>query len=41
LEEKTAGLSGILGRNLVLNGQYVPIEIGKFKEAMILQSASA
>lgn len=41
LEEKTAGFSGILGRNLVLNGQYVPIEIGKFKEAMILQSASA
>ena len=40
LEEKTAGLSGILGRNLVLNGQYVPIEIGNFKEAMILRSAS-
>lgn len=38
LEEKTAGLSGILGRNLVLNGQYVPIEIGNFKEAMILRS---
>ena len=34
LEEKTANLTGILGRNLVLNGQYVPIEIGKFKEAM-------
>lgn len=41
LEEKTAYLSGILGHNLVLNGQYVPIEIGKFKEAMILQSPSA
>lgn len=40
LEEKIAGFSGILGRNLVLNGQYVPIEVGKFKEAMILQSAS-
>lgn len=26
LEEKTADLSGILGRSLVLNGQYVPIE---------------
>lgn len=37
MEEKTAALSGILGRNLVLNGQYEPIEIGKFKEAMILQ----
>jgi hypothetical protein len=36
LGEKTADLSGILGRNLVLNGQYVPIETGKFKEAMIL-----
>jgi len=41
LEEKTAYLSEILGRSLVLNGQYVPIEIGKFKEAMILQSAMA
>jgi len=41
LEEKTADLSVILGRNLILNGQYVPIEIGKFKEAMILKSASA
>ncbi len=41
LKEKTAGLSGILGRNLVLNGQYVPIEVGNFKEAMILRSASA
>lgn len=41
LEEKTAYLSEILGRSLVLNGQYIPIEIGKFKEAMILQSASA
>ena len=37
MEEKTAAFSGILGRNLVLNGQYVPIEIGKFKEAMALQ----
>ena len=36
MEEKAAALSGILGRNLVLNGQYVPIEIGKFKEAMTL-----
>jgi len=36
MEEKTAALSGILGRNLVFNGQYVPIEIGKFKEAMTL-----
>ncbi|MBI9047100.1 MAG: hypothetical protein JEZ06_21620 [Anaerolineaceae bacterium] len=36
MEEKTADLSWILGRNLVLNGQYVPIEIGKFKEAMTL-----
>jgi len=34
MEEKAAVLSGILRRNLVLNGQYVPIEIGKFKEAM-------
>ncbi len=41
LEEKTASFSGILGRNLVLNGQYVPIEIGKLKEAMYLQSTSA
>jgi len=36
MEEKAAVLSGILGRNLVLNGQYVPIEIGKFKEALSL-----
>lgn len=36
MEEKTADLSEILGRNLVRNGQYVPIEIGKFKEAMTL-----
>jgi hypothetical protein len=36
MEENAAALSGILGRNLVLNGQYVPIEIGKFKEAMTL-----
>jgi hypothetical protein len=36
MKEKTADLSGILERNLVLNGQYVPIEIGKFKEAMTL-----
>ena len=36
MEEKTAVLSGILRRNLVLNGQYVPIEIGKFREAMTL-----
>ncbi len=36
MEEKTGALSGIMGRNLVLNGQYVPIEIGKFKEAMTL-----
>lgn len=36
MEEKAAVLSGILRRNLVLNGQYVPIEIGKFKEAMTL-----
>jgi len=34
MEEKTAYLSELLGRNLVLNGQYVPIEIGKFKDAM-------
>ncbi len=34
MEEKTTDLSEVLGRNLVLNGQYVPIEIGKFKEAM-------
>jgi hypothetical protein len=34
IEEKAAVLSEILRRNLVLNGQYVPIEIGKFKEAM-------
>jgi hypothetical protein len=32
--EKTVYLSELLGRNLVLNGQYVPIEIGKFKDAM-------
>lgn len=37
MEEKTADLSVILGRNLVLNGQYLPIEIGKFKEAITLQ----
>jgi hypothetical protein len=36
MEEKTEALSGILERNLVFNGQYVPIEIGKFKEAMTL-----
>lgn len=36
MEEKTAYLSEILGCNLILNGQYVPIEIGKFKEAMTL-----
>ena len=36
IEEKAAVLSGILRRNLVLDGQYVPIEIGKFKEAMTL-----
>jgi len=35
--EKTVYLSEILGRNLVLNGQYVPIEIGKFKDAIGLQ----
>ena len=37
MEEKTAALSKILGRNLVLDGQYVPIEIGKLKEAITLQ----
>jgi hypothetical protein len=36
MEENTAVLSDILGRNLVVNGQYVPIKIGKFKEAMTL-----
>lgn len=36
MEEKTAVLSEILRRDLVLNGQYLPIEIGKFKEAMTL-----
>ena len=35
--EKTEYLSEILGRNLVLDGQYVPIEIGKFKDAIALQ----
>ena len=37
MEEKAAVLSGILRRNLVLNGQYIPIEIGKLKEALTLQ----
>lgn len=40
LKEKTAFLSEILGRSLISNGQYAPIEIGKFKEVIILQSAS-
>ncbi|HUN03698.1 MAG TPA: hypothetical protein PLS00_12640, partial [Niabella sp.] len=35
--EKTVYLSELLGRNLVLNGQYVPIEIGKFRDAIALQ----
>lgn len=34
LDEKTEDLSSLLERNLVLNGQYVPIEIGMFKETM-------
>lgn len=34
--EKAAYLSEILGCNLVLNGQYVPIEIGKFKNAIAM-----
>ncbi len=37
MEEKTSELSMLLGRNLVLNGHYVPIEIGKFKEAITLK----
>ena len=37
LGEKTVYLSEILGRNLVLNGQFVPIEIGKFKDTIALQ----
>lgn len=34
LEEKSASLTEILGRNLIINGQYVPIENNKFKEAL-------
>ncbi len=34
LEEKKADLSDLLGRNLVINGQFVPIETGKFKEML-------
>ncbi len=34
LEEKTPDLTGILGRNLILNGQYLPIETQKLKEAL-------
>jgi hypothetical protein len=32
LEEKAVDFHEILGRNLVLNGSYIPIEIGNFKE---------
>ncbi len=34
LEEKAVDFYEILGRNLVLNGYYIPIEIGSFKEEM-------
>jgi hypothetical protein len=37
LDEKVSiSLSEILGRNLVLDGQYVPIENNRFKEALVL-----
>lgn len=37
LEEKAATLSKILGRSLVLNGEYVPIENDKFKEKLMME----
>ena len=36
LEEKSATLSEILGRSIVLNCQYVPIESNKFREKLML-----
>lgn len=36
LEEKSATLSAIMGRSLISNGQYIPIENDKFKEKLMM-----